>query len=89
MKNKKLFIIGNGFDRFHGIQSSYGKFRDYLEEENEDKFLQGISQFIDWDDLWSNFEYALGRLNEEELREKHSDMFIDYGDDNWSESANH
>lgn len=30
----KLFVIGNGFDLAHGLKTSYGDFRDYLEEEN-------------------------------------------------------
>lgn len=86
---KKLFIIGNGFDRFHGIPSSYYHFRDYLEESSANAFLNSISKFIESDDLWSNFEEALGCLNEEQLREEHSDSLIGYGDDEWRDSANH
>ncbi|MHB8064332.1 MAG: AbiH family protein [Ruminiclostridium sp.] len=87
--SKKLFIIGNEFDRFHGIPSSYGHFREYLEEIGAYDFLRGISKFIDSDDIWSNFEAALGVLNEEELRECHSDSVIDYGDIEWADSATH
>jgi hypothetical protein len=87
--NKKLFIIGNGFDRFHGIPSSYSHFREFLEESGDNHFLNGISKFIESDDLWSNFEEALGCLNEDQLREEHIDLFERYGDDEWRDSANH
>ncbi|MBN1041473.1 hypothetical protein DVW07_05270 [Clostridium botulinum] len=30
----KLFVIGNGFDIAHGLETSYGSFRDYLDEED-------------------------------------------------------
>lgn len=87
--SKKLFIIGNGFDRFHDIPSSYYDFREYLEESGANNFLNGICKYIESDDLWSNFEEALGCLNEDELREEHIDSVISYSDDEWRECANH
>lgn len=27
-----LFLIGNGFDKAHGLPTGYGDFRDYVEE---------------------------------------------------------
>ena len=32
----KLYIIGNGFDREHGLKTSYIHFRNYLEKYAED-----------------------------------------------------
>ena len=31
-----LFLIGNGFDAAHHIQTSYSAFRSFLEKEHED-----------------------------------------------------
>ncbi|GKU24292.1 bacteriophage abortive infection AbiH family protein [Clostridium folliculivorans] len=56
-----LFVIGNGFDLAHGLKTSYGDFRDYLERENTyflSKFekMYGIGN-PDWidkigEDIW-------------------------------------
>lgn len=60
-----LYIIGNGFDLFHGLKSSYYDFRDYIQKTNCDLFkrLEGYYP----DDLWSNFEHNLGKLNKDLL----------------------
>ena len=34
--SRHLYIIGNGFDMFHGAESSYANFRDYLLHHNVD-----------------------------------------------------
>ena len=35
-----LYIIGNGFDRAHGLKTSYWDFRNYLEKYAEDFLVQ-------------------------------------------------
>ena len=35
-----LYIIGNGFDRAHGLKTSYCDFRNYLEKYAEDFLVQ-------------------------------------------------
>ena len=35
-----LFVIGNGFDRAHGLKTSYWDFRKYLEKYAEDFLVQ-------------------------------------------------
>lgn len=57
----RLFIIGNGFDIAHNLNTSYGDFRDYLEEENGE-FLSSLEAMYgiaigDWidhidEELW-------------------------------------
>lgn len=32
---KRLYIIGNGFDLHHGLESSYNDFRDFVAEYNK------------------------------------------------------
>ena len=34
----ELFIIGNGFDVYHGIESRYSHFADYVEKHNSDLY---------------------------------------------------
>ena len=117
-----LIVIGNGFDLFHGIPSSYWGFYNYLKEnsssynflenlkrydpESEESifsifgntnnsdddtssFLEKIERFIDTDELWCNFEKALGDLDADELRDYFSDEIKSYGDDDWSDSYHH
>ena len=40
---RHLYIIGNGFDLHHGINSSYRNFRDWL-YENEPTVIQDIEE---------------------------------------------
>lgn len=118
-----LIVIGNGFDLFHGIPSSYWGFYNYLkenswsyrvsefikqynyeseesilaffgnikksEEDDTSLFLEKIEQFIDTDELWSNFEKALGDLDADALREYFSDEIVSFACEDWSESFNH
>lgn len=117
-----LIVIGNGFDLFHGIPSSYWGFYNYLKknsssynfleklkccdpeseesilsffeninnsEDDTSSFLEKIERFIDTDELWCNFEKALGDLDADELRDYFSDEIKSYGDDDWSDSYHH
>lgn len=36
----ELYIIGNGFDKEHGLKTSYWNFREYLEKYEEDFLVQ-------------------------------------------------
>ncbi|KAI4447639.1 hypothetical protein C823_002158 [Eubacterium plexicaudatum ASF492] len=36
----ELYIIGNGFDKGHGLKTSYWNFREYLEKYEEDFLVQ-------------------------------------------------
>ena len=59
----KLFIIGNGFDRAHGLPTRYIDYRDYLFHNYPD-FLKDVEEAyslnpedIEW---WQDFENNLG-----------------------------
>lgn len=68
MVDKVLYIIGNGFDRHHGIESSYTHFRDWLRVNNP--LLYDIySHVCSYDALWSDFENGMAYVNR--------DYFID------------
>lgn len=86
----RLFIIGNGFDLFHGIPSSYCDFEEYLQDRHDTgDFLEKIERFIESSNLWSDFERALGELDDESVRDYCSDQLVDYGSDKWRDSCNH
>lgn len=56
-----LFIIGNGFDLMHGVKSSYKNFRDSMGKHSDLRIA--LERYLKADDLWANFEEALGHLD--------------------------
>lgn len=58
---RKLYIIGNGFDRGHGLLCNYHDFYKYLKENRED-ILEVMEKFYDVREksqLWTDFESNL------------------------------
>ena len=60
-----------------------------LQDQERHHFYDAISKYIPEQDLWSSFEEALSFLDYEQIQEDNSCYFLDYGDDNWRDSANH
>ncbi len=63
-----LFIIGNGFDLYHGVQSKYRHFRSWLERHNHEDFVDKMERVFPKltehsNGLWSNFEEAMKDYN--------------------------
>jgi hypothetical protein len=57
-----LYIIGNGFDLHHGVSSSYGSFRIWLQKNNP--ALYGTySTICKYDALWSDFETGMAYVD--------------------------
>ena len=62
---KKLYIIGNGFDRYHGLPTSYECFNCFMCREHPEEH-EKIGRVFDSKDttmLWSDFENKLGELD--------------------------
>lgn len=87
--SKVLCIIGNGFDRHHGLETSYIHFRSYLVDSGRGSFVNQLEDYFhaeDIDDngkyiflLWSNLEEAIGQYDLEELYHNLTDWIrIDY-----------
>ena len=57
----RLFIIGNGFDLMHGVRSNYYDFQATLGKHNSLRY--NLEMYLDVDDIWADFEEALGHLN--------------------------
>lgn len=53
-----LYIIGNGFDLYHGANSSFSHFKEYVKRKNYGLFME-LESFFMPHDLWSNFEANL------------------------------
>ena len=86
-----LFIIGNGFDRFHDVPCSYCDFNQYLINKNhtEHDKIGFLFNLMDSNWLWSDFENHLGELNEKNFvnanigqwtHSKSSDIKNDYNE---------
>lgn len=78
-----LFIIGNGFDLAHGLETKYEHFRDYLEEA-EGIFLESLEEMYGYsigsskelikDYLWQDFEGNLSHIDEISIIEQGEDI---------------
>lgn len=75
-----LYIIGNGFDLAHEIQSSYAHFKEWLINEGYNEHVQSLeNNFCFKCENWSDYETALGEYNIEEIYEQIAgDLSIDY-----------
>lgn len=59
-----LYIIGNGFDKHHWIDSGFDDFGRWLEENHASLFYQLVSIYSISDEKeWQQFEHILGELN--------------------------
>lgn len=65
MHKKNLIIIGNGFDLAHGLETRWSNFKEYLSLFNEE-LLHYLEQCAE-NDLWSDFEKGLGKLNRKKI----------------------
>ena len=89
-KIKHLYIIGNGFDRHHGMHTGYLQFREWLEEKAM-SVLCTIDELFGYCDnnWWQYFESNLAtavtsEIVQEEVRENYPDFGSDdFRDRDW------
>ena len=98
---KPLYIIGNGFDLYHGLNTRYSLFGLYLQEYYGTVYDQLLEYFglphISKDDenidpLWSNFEHSLSLLDVEMVYDAYSGSLAnpgapDFRDRDWNAFA--
>lgn len=62
---KKLYIIGNGFDLYHELPTSYECFNRFMcrEHPEDHEWIGGIFNSTDTNKLWSKYEEELGKLD--------------------------
>jgi len=74
--SRPLYIIGNGFDLMHRVQSSYYSFRESLGKRSG--LLQALESALTPEDIWADFEESLGKLNIELMASRDIvDMWLD------------
>ena len=88
MTKQKLFVIGNGFDIYHGIESRYSDFRKYLETIDRG-LCQKIEYYFDYENLWSDFEQALADFDANQLVDDSSEFLVPYSAEGWRDANNH
>jgi len=60
---RTLYIIGNGFDLFHSLPTSYKDFQKYLSsQKNAVELMYSLNNYFDGD-VWSDFETAFGKFS--------------------------
>lgn len=83
-----LYIIGNGFDLWHGIPSSLASFKDYVRGRDRDIYRE-IGDYLPTREDWSDLETALADLDVDVIIENLGHFMGDYGADEWSDSGHH
>lgn len=74
----KLYVIGNGFDLWHGLPTGYNHFHDFAKE-----FLDGLEEYYSFDIAhvgpWCDFENSLGCFDWSQFYEayNHIDISLD------------
>lgn len=88
MNNKQLYIIGNGFDIFHGVNSRYSDFKNYV-EDNDNKLFEALDEYFNSDELWSEFEDTLAYIDTDKIVDDASNYLVSYNVEDWSEAYHH
>lgn len=89
---RNLYIIGNGFDLHHGINSSYENFREWLSENDCDLLCQFDEIYGCCDsEWWKDFENQLSSLNAIEYSggiafENQPDLMSEHCDRTWNDA---
>ncbi|QHC86505.1 hypothetical protein AS589_17835 [Empedobacter brevis] len=90
--NNELYVIGNGFDLHHGLNTSYKAFAKYLKENDTDLY-ETLENYISYpetdDDLWWKFEENLANLNADEILSESSDYLPNIASDDFRDRDLH
>ena len=84
-----LYIIGNGFDRHHGIPSDYRDFGNYLKRIDRLTYRAFETYFNVDDDFWCDFEEQLANFDTDSVIDDASNFLMSYGAEDWSDSGHH
>lgn len=76
---RELIVIGNGFDIVHHLPTKYSNFMNYLWSTDK-AFYEQLTRYICEDDLWNDFETALGELDDGEVKEMSQAVYLHYNE---------
>jgi len=83
----RLYVLGNGFDLHHRLDTRFSDFKNYLKTHNQE-MLDTLYRyyFTEGDqDLWSDFEHNLANLDKDALLEDLSEYLPDISSDDFSD----
>ncbi len=86
MKSGTLYVIGNGFDRWHGIPSGPADFKQYVSSTDRSVYRE-IENYLPMDDEWNDLETALADMDADALIENLGHFMASYGAEDWSDSG--
>lgn len=87
--SSSLYIIGNGFDRYHNIPSDYRDFGHYLETVDSATYREVETYFSVDNDFWWEFEKQLASFDTDAVIDYASQFLMSYGAEDWSDSGHH
>lgn len=84
-----LYIIGNGFDLHHEIESRYDNFVEHVDQNNS--LLSNIANeyLFENEQDWREFENTLGLINPNRIYENEENEHIDFKKEDFSERDIH
>lgn len=88
MPLKSLYIIGNGFDIYHGISSRYSNFKEYL-SDIDNGLHDLIQELIPAQEDWSDLEAALAGIDVDNVVDNASQFLVSYSAEDWSDAYHH
>lgn len=83
-----LYIIGNGFDLYHGMKTSYGDFKKHVKSENYEVY-KNVNEFAPAGDEWNELESSLGDIDFYNIIEECEVYLTPYGAEKFKASDHH
>ncbi|MFW5489102.1 MAG: bacteriophage abortive infection AbiH family protein [Desulfovibrio sp.] len=85
-----LYIIGNGFDLHHNLNTSYGAFATWLKDNHSSLYDRCLKYLMGEDPtLWNEFENCFSLIDYDTIEDEASDFLQSYATENWSDSYHH
>lgn len=88
MRAKRLYIVGNGFDLYHKIKSSYSEFGEYVKSSNS-LLHDAFENYFSFEGNWSSLEETLAHLDIDLIIDEASDFLVSYAAEDWSDAYHH
>lgn len=88
MRPSTLYVIGNGFDLWHGIPSSYARFKEYVRRRDRELF-DAVDRYLPADEDWSDLESALADIDVDNIIDDLGQFMQAYSAEDWSDAGHH
>lgn len=87
-KPERLYVIGNGFDLWHGIPSKFSDFKRYV-AIHDPRIVEEVETYLPAGDEWGQLEQALAEMDVDALVDNLGQFMPSYGADDWSDAGHH